>query len=339
MAEERKIRREEVANAAGVSKAVVTWVMDGSAKDRRISEATIKKVQNTINELNYRPSIWGKLINSQKSGLVAFISSDLSDPNTGEIIRNINLSMRRHGYGLMLFDLYGAGTFAQEHIIRFEDCFAEAFILHIPDDNILEFCSEGQFAGKPFCVLGRNMKDELFPSVEVDNVKGVEMGLDILLKQEISSIGIIGDLQSLQYTQERLEGCRNFLKSFINIKTDFYFRKPSESQYETGANAIKNWVSSSRLPDAVFAMGDVMALGALSEINTLQIKCPEKIRIMGFDGTAFSEYSSPPLTTVRQPFENMCEKAAEICVAGIKGEKLDNVHYLLSPKLIIRKTV
>lgn len=337
MVEERKIRREDVARAAGVSKAVVTWVMDESAKDRKISDATIKKVQRAIKKFNYRPNIWGKLINTQKSGLIAFISSDLSDPNTGEIIRNINLSMRQKGYGLMLFDLYGTGKFMNESLVRFEDCFAEAFILHAPGDDVLKFCSDGKFAGKPFCVLGRNMKDNGIPSVEVDNVKGAEMALEVLLKHGGSNLGIIADLKNHQYTKERIEGCKEFLKSG-NVKADFYFRKASEGQYEAGANALKEWISRGKVPIAIFAMGDAIALGALSEINSSSMKCPEGIKIVGFDGAAFSEYSSPPLTTVRQPFEKMCEKATEICIAGIDGEKLDKKHFLFEPELIVRKT-
>ncbi|OGV35117.1 MAG: hypothetical protein A2020_08115 [Lentisphaerae bacterium GWF2_45_14] len=334
----KKIRRDDVAKAAGVSKAVVTWVMAGTAKDRKISDATIAKVEKAIKMLNYRPCIWGKLINTQKSGLIAFISSNLSDPNAGEIIRNINISVRRKGYGLMLFDLYGSGKFSSESIVKFEDCLAEAFILHAPGDDILKFCSKGKFAGKPFCVLGRNMKNRDMPSVEVDNFKGAELAIMHLLEKKVLKLGIIADEKHLQYTKERLEGCEKFFKAYPELKTYLYFRTSSENQHEAGSNAIKKWISSREIPDVVFAMGDVIALGALSEINDLHVKCPEEFKIVGFDGAVISEYSSPPLTTVRQPFEKMCEKAVEICVLGIRGEKFDNIHFSLEPELIVRKT-
>jgi LacI family transcriptional regulator len=339
MAERKRVRREDVARAAGVSKAVVTWVASGTAAEHKISSATVKKVERIIKKFNYRPSVWGRLINTRKSGLLAFISSNLSDPHTGEIARNLNLAARERGYGLMLFDLFGAGGFRAEDIVSYEDCLAEAFILHSPGDDVLAFCADGSFAGKPFCVLGRDMTKSGLPSVEVDNIKGAEMALRVLLEKNVRRLGVIADLKTLQYTKERLAGCGNVLRLMRSLETDFYFRKVSENQYDAGVSAMSGWLSSGSVPDAVFALaGDVTALGALSVINSSGVKCPAEIRVVGFDGAEFSKYSSPPLTTARQPFEKMCGKAVEICAALINGEKPERANWLFEPELVIRKT-
>jgi len=150
----KKITRADVAEQAGVSKAVVTWVLNGSASEKRIPEKTIQRVQRVAEDLGYKPNIWGKLLNTQKSGLLAFVSSDLTDPFTSELIRSTGMEARRLNYSLMLFDLAGDEENLDRRLMEIANSFAEGVILHAPSDLLLNHCQEQGFGDKPCGCFG-----------------------------------------------------------------------------------------------------------------------------------------------------------------------------------------
>jgi LacI family transcriptional regulator len=331
-----KAKREDVARKAGVSKAVVTWVLNDKAKENRIPEATVKKVQKAAKELNYKPNIWGKLLNTQKSKLVGFVTEDVSDPAAGELINAVGEALRSKGYGLIIFNM-GEAEILQGKLSTIEESFAEGFILHGPSEKILKKCKNGLFSGKPFCILGRDTSKEKLPSVEVDNFLGGKMALDSPSIKKIHRLGVILETEGTHYSEERLRGLNEFLKENPAGKIERYYRKDDENQFQAGASAIEKW--KNKMPDLIFAPGgDVMALGALSALNNMGLKCPDDIKVVGFDGTLMSGYASPPLTTVAQPFREMGEAAANICLSLIEGKKITKLNMLLKPSLQIRQS-
>lgn len=331
-----KAKREDVAKKAGVSKAVVTWVLNNKAKENRIPEATVEKVKKAAKELNYKPNIWGKLLNTQKSRLVGFLCEDVSDPATGELINAVGEALRSKGYGLIIFNMRDGELFSEKSAVL-EESFAEGFILHGPSDKILKECKKGTFKEKPFCILGRDVGKEKLPFIEVDNFAGGKMALESPGVEMARSLGVITEAKGNYYSEERLRGLKKALRENKIQKVKYYHRAKDENQFQAGASAVRKW--KDELPDIIFAPGgDVMALGALSALNETGLKCPEDIKVIGFDGTLMSAYASPPLTTVAQPFQEMGEAAANICLSLIEGKKASKTSLLLKPNLKIRQS-
>ncbi len=335
----KKAARQDVADAAGVSKAVVTWVMNGTAKtEHYISDATIKRVRAAAKRLGYSPSIWGKLINSQKSGIIALVSSDLTDPAVGEFVRELNAATIKRGYKLALIDLAGKDTFSKSVLKDFEDGLAEGFILDVLGGKLLDRFKAKAKRGEAICVRGRDMSGTALASVEIDNFDGCMQVLEHLCTPSTESVGIISDSPEFAYTEERLDAIKQFMTEVPDCQFQFYYRKNTEDQFESGSSAVKEWLSRSKLPQAIFALGDAIALGAMSEMTEAGITIPGDVRIAGFDGTIYSRYASPPLTTVAQPFKQMAEAALDICLdlANTGTTSLKNLRF--RPELLIRKS-
>ncbi|MBN1672960.1 MAG: LacI family DNA-binding transcriptional regulator [Kiritimatiellae bacterium] len=330
--------RRQVAEAAGVSPAVVSYVLGGTAGAHRISEKTAQRVVRVSRELGYRPNIWGRLLKTQRSGVVVLLSPDLTDPSTGELIKALGRIVRARGLGLMLFDLGGDALVSGEDLRTIETSMAGAFLLHLPSDRLLALCERGRFQGKPFCVLGRDMAGRDCPSVEVDNEQGAARAVGHLLGQGVRPLGIIADRREYPYTQARLKGCRRALKGKARGGMLMRFRAADEDQYEAGAAAVRAWLERGQLPGAIFAMGDVMAFGALNALHAAGMSCPRQVRIVGFDDTPMARYASPPLSTVRQPFTQMAEAALDMVRTLLDGRRLPRKHLLLEPELIVRES-
>ncbi len=345
----RPVTRNDVAAAAKTSPTVVSWVMNNVARENRVSAKTIKRVQRAAERLNYRADVWGKILRTRKSGIVGFVSPHLTDPNTTEFFRVLGPATRRRNLSLMVLEnvgVHGAGWRKRDTAqksgsnVACEAGFCEAFLLHVPSDELLgQVSRKGLFMDRPCCVIGRNVDQEYVASVEVDNRAGAGMAIAHLVETGAASIGIIADHRNLPYTCERIEGvkaARHESKNKGRYLT--YYRRAAENQYEAGISAIRKWCEAEKLPQGIFAMGDVMALGALFELNQRGIRCPGRVRIIGFDGTMLAQYSSPPLSTIAQPYAAMVEAALDTVMATTRKLPVARHKEILKPTLIKRRS-
>lgn len=327
--------RKDVARLARVSEPVVSWVMSGTAKANRIPEKTALRIRRAARKIGYRPNIWGRLLKTQKSGLLAFISSDLTDPNTAEIVKSVNAAARRRQLGLMIFDLAGDDVISEENRAAFKNCFAEGFIIHSPFQNLAG--SRRTFAGKPYCILG-NRGNVPAPAIEVDNVYGGELAGVHLIAAGVRRLAVIADCADFSFVAPRLEGIRRAAAGSPCELAEPFYRPRETDAFEAGAQAVRRWQQSGRFPDGIFAMGDMLACGALAECARLGIRCPADVKIVGFDGTPLASYSQPRLTTIIQPFDAMAERAIDALVRLIGGERLKAAEVLVSPEIAVRES-
>ena len=328
------VRRKDVADAAGVSQAVVSYVMNDTAKRNRISGATIEKVRKAAARLGYRPDAYARALRTRKSGIITFITEDLSDPNTTEITRALGAVVRSRGYGLMLMDLGGARDVSADDLRSIETSFSEGFFLHVPTGSLMEKCLDDEALSRPTCVIGRHLYGGGVPYVEVDNALGAELAVRHLLKRGAKRLGVITDLEAAPFTVDRMEGVTRALKhSAVNLAV--HHRKRSQGQYEAGAAAVRAWRGGA-FPDAIFAMGDVLAIGALHAMRERGTRCPEDTLMAGFDGISAAQYAGPPLTTVAQPFREMAEAAMGILTSALAGKPVRKKQRLLAPRLVVR---
>jgi LacI family transcriptional regulator len=140
----------------------------------------------------------------------------------------------------------------------------------------------------------------------------------------------------LSNARKRLDGFRRTLRSAqIVIPKEYIefgdFREPS------GQIAAKRLLSLPAPPSAVFVANNEMMAGALLAIRERGIKVPRDLSLIGFDDARWAQYSDPPLTVVSQPTEAMGEKAAELLLGRLHGEKLAKT-VMFKPELVVRRS-
>ena len=97
-------------------------------------------------------------------------------------------------------------------------------------------------------------------------------------------------------------------------------------------------IDGGRLPSAIFAQNDLMALGVLDALNEAGISCPEEVSIVGYDDLPLTAYTSPSLTTVRLPGYHLGRMAAEMAVALSEDPVADSSDLTIAPSLVVRKS-
>lgn len=207
----------------------------------------------------------------------------------------------------------------------------------------LEYFREGFEEVDVPCVLVSNQGRELpyvnLSSVSTDDMAAAGCAIDYLLGQGHERIGIIGGDLKLSYTSvQRYRGC---MESFRAHQVEFdekkYFEKARFS-YDSAYRAMKRLLE--RCPDitAVFAMSDVMAIGAIRALRDLELRVPEDISVMGFDGIALAEFYNPKLATIQQQYQTLASRSLEILLKSI-GLNTSSIHEIVPFKLVEGESV
>lgn len=156
-------------------------------------------------------------------------------------------------------------------------------------------------------------------SVSTDDAKAARCAVDALFEAGHRNIGVIGGDIDKSYTSRlRYQGCIDSFLSHGRKWDETLFFEKSRFSYESAGRAVKSLIGKYREMTAVFAMSDVMAVGAVRALFDLGYRVPEDISVVGFDGTSLAEYYHPRLATVRQQYRILAEKSVEILISRIE---------------------
>ncbi|MCM1106895.1 MAG: LacI family transcriptional regulator [Blautia sp.] len=182
------------------------------------------------------------------------------------------------------------------------------------------------------CVLVTNRGNELgFPnlsSVATDDAAAAEEVVDYLFDHGHTDIAVVGGERNLSSTSiERYMGCCNSFSKHGRTFDDRYYATARYS-YDSAYAAMNRLLDKGVPISAVFAMSDVMAVGAIRAIYDRGLKVPEDISMIGFDGTLLADYYNPKIVTIRQDYELMAVRSVEILL-GMVNLNYQAVHELI----------
>jgi len=176
------------------------------------------------------------------------------------------------------------------------------------------------------CVLVTNQGEKMgfgnLSSVATDDVEASMCAVDFLIGRGHRRIGILGGDTALSHTsKQRLEGCRkSFEKNGLAEEPEAFYEKARFS-YESSYQAMNRLLDRNLNITAVFAMSDVMAVGAVRAIRDRGLQVPEDISIIGFDGIPLANYYNPKLATVKQQYQILAVRSVEILLGAIDLKK------------------
>jgi DNA-binding LacI/PurR family transcriptional regulator len=186
-------------------------------------------------------------------------------------------------------------------------------------------------------VLGGRPPDGVQVSyVDVDNVAGAREAVCHLLERGRRRIAAIGGPVDMAASADRMAGYELAHKDF-DVALDPDLTEPGDFTEEGGSAAMRALLERAPDIDAVFAASDLMAAGALRELDRCNRKVPTDVALVGFDDAPVSRHTQPQLTTVHQPIEAMGRAMAELLLARIEGRPAQS-HELLSTHLVVRES-
>lgn len=330
---------KNVAEAAGVSPATASIVLNGRAKGR-VSDEVASRVIETAKELNYRPNLTARSLRTQESKTIGLISDQIATtPFAGQMLAGAQDVAWRNGWLLLLVNT--------DEDKNFEDTATKALIQRNVDGFIYasmyhrEVSIPKSISDQQVVLLDCFEKSKNHDSVVPNEYKGARAATELLVSKKHQKIAHITDSSNSFAAPIRIRAYEDVLKeNGISINSD-YVIKVKGSNTSEGYEAAKKLLALKDQPTAIFAYNDRMALGAYEAIQEEGLVVGKDISVIGFDNQPYlAEALRPGLTTVQLPHYAMGAWAAQRILDQLQNsESKVTMQHQIDCSLVIRDSV
>ncbi|MBE3583400.1 MAG: LacI family DNA-binding transcriptional regulator [Limnochordaceae bacterium] len=326
----------EVAEAAGVAVSTVSKVLN---RPEFGSPETRQRVIEAARRLNYRPHAIARSLVSRHTESLGLVIPDLMNPVFPTVARAVERAAREEGYSLVL----GATDRTPAVERQYQQLFLEnkadgvIFFAALEAGNVRALREQGV----PIVVIERPSSLAEVDYVGVDNRLGGYLATRHLLEQGCRRVGLIVGPLPGEVEEQRLAGYRQALaEAGIEFRDQHVVTADYtvEAGREATARLLDQWPGPGPRPDGLFVGCDILAIGALRELAARGIDVPGQMMVIGFDDT-LSQFTTPALSTVAQPFEELGRQAVRLLLDRIRHpEHRCGEHMNFEPRLVIRES-
>ena len=328
---------ESVAALAGVSRATAGRVLSGSP---RVSEAAREAVLAAAAELSYVTNRAARSLVTRRSDSLAFVVSEseervFADPFFPAVLRGAHKVMADHHMQLVFVVLSTEAEHDQFFRFAAGGHVDGAMFVSLHGDDPLP--SRLRAVGIPVVLSGRPYRpDDDVPHVDADNLGGARLATRALLDAGCRRLATITGPLDMTAAQDRLAGFEQELRA-AGLRPAASRTATGDFSTDGGAQAMTSLLRQRVRPDGVFVANDQMALGALRALHDADLAVPDDVRVVGFDDSSIATVAYPPLTTVRQPMEQLGREMAHLLMALVSGDAADS-SVVLPTELVRRGT-
>lgn len=327
--EERRITIAAIAREAGVSVPTVSRVINGRSD---VAPGTRERVEELLSRHDYRRR--SARVNVS-AGLIDLVFNDLDSPWAVEIIRGVEEVAHASGVGTVVSAIHRRSTPTKQWIQNLRARASDGVIL-VNSDLATPVQAELRRLNAPIVVVDPAGVPSLdVPTIGATNWTGGLRATEYLISLGHRRIGFIAGPPNLLCSRARLDGYRAALEAAGIAVADELIRE-GNFYHESGYTGGKALLALKNPPTAIFASSDQMALGVYEAVRQRGLRVPDDVSVVGFDDLPEVRWSSPPLTTVRQPLAEMGLLAARTVLRLAQGEKIESPRVELATELIVR---
>ena len=305
---------KDIARLARVSHPTVSRALHRSPL---VNLKTAEKIRKIAEESGYRPSAVARSLVTSRTRTLGVVVTSIADPFVAEVVGGIEEEANAHDYSVFLADSNADPQREVRVVQSFEERRVDGIVVTASRVGVLyaNMLSEMQI---PIVLLNNQHPGEFAHSVMIANFEASRSAVQYLLQLGHRRIAYIGDRFGYSSDSERFSGYRSTLdEADIAFQPDFV--EHGDGKPEGGAAAMERLLALEPLPTAVFCYNDLTALGALHTIRKNGLRVPEDISLVGFDDLFLTQYTDPPLTTVRQPKHEMGRLAMQVMLKLLTG--------------------
>jgi LacI family transcriptional regulator len=317
----KKTLLADIARSLGVSKTLVSLVINNKGDFHGISADTQKKVREKIKELNYKPDVLARGFRIGKTNTIGLIVSDISNRFYARIARNIEDYAWQHGHSVVICSTDEIIEKELEQIRLLRDRKVDGLIISSSQESA-DFFNELNASGLPHVLIDRTFGNMQSPNVSVDNFEGAKMAALHLLAQGIHKIAIISITpEHISTISDRISGFHSVLSDAgITLPTEWIIRAPFnniDGAVQEGLSAI---YQSGNLPEAIFTLNNNLTTTCLKHLRELSVRIPDEIALIGFDDVSYFGFTQPSITAIAQPIDKICEHAFDLLFKQIEKQ-------------------
>lgn len=311
---------KDIARESGYSVSTVSRVLNNR---NDVSPDARKKIEEVVAKFNFVPNNNAKHLKQNNSKAIGVLVKGISNMLFASVVEEIQRMIEKTEYTLVVSYLDEDADEVEQAILLCRE--RKPLGLLFLGGNPEYFHREFSGVDVP-CVLVTNRANEMhfenLSSVATDDIAAARCAVDQLFVAGHRRIGILGGDFDKSYTShQRFLGCeQSFSEHGAVLDVEHCYEKARFS-FGSACRAMKRLIG--KFPDvtAVFAMSDVMAIGAIRALCDLGYRVPEDVSVIGFDGTSLAEYYNPKLATIKQQHQTLANRSIEILFGQIELKK------------------
>jgi LacI family transcriptional regulator len=330
--EGRRITITAIAKAAGVSVPTVSRVVNGRSD---VSPQTRRRVEALLREHGYRRQVTAR--RRATARLIDLVFNDLDSPWAVEILRGVEDVGHSAGVGTVISAVHRRSTPTRQWLQNVRERATDGVIL-VLTDLAQPVHAELRQLGVPVVVVDPVGASDLdVPTIGATNWAGGMRATEHLLALGHRRIGFIEGPPRLLCSRARLDGYRAALDA-AGVDVDRQLVREGDFYHESGFAGGAALLDLAVPPTAIFASSDQMAFGVYEAVRRRGLRVPDDVSVVGFDDLPEVRWSSPPLTTVRQPLTEMGRLAARTVLRLAEGESVESTGIELATELVVRES-
>ncbi|MFF3345002.1 LacI family DNA-binding transcriptional regulator [Streptomyces sp. NPDC002779] len=311
---------EEVAARAGVGRGTVSRVINGSP---RVSDATRAAVEAAVAELGYVPNTAARALAANRTDAIALVVPEpetrfFAEPYFSDILKGVGAELSDTEMQLLL--IFAGSDRERRRLAQYLAAHRVDGVLLVSvhaDDPLPDLLAQLEI---PAVISGPRSAAETLTSVDSDNYGGARQAVEHLISRGRHEIAHITGRLDVYGAQRRVDGYRDALRD-AGQTVDERLIEPGDFTEDGGRRAMAALLERRPGLDAVFAGSDVMAAGARQVLREEGRRIPEDVALVGYDDSAIARHMEPPLTSVRQPIEEMGRRMIDLLLEEIADRR------------------
>jgi LacI family transcriptional regulator, kdg operon repressor len=331
----KRITIADVAERAKVSKSTVSQFMN--KRFDYMGEDTKKRIEDAIQELDYRPNIVARSLKQKSTSTIGVIVANILHSFSTQVIRAIEDLCYEYDFQIIVCNADDDPEKEKKYIEMLRAKQLDGIILFPTGDNV-DIYNEMVAEQYPIVFVDRWVSDMPVPTVMLDNEKAAELAVQHFIDKGYEHIGVITNtIRNVAPRMERISGYKKTLQNNgILIKEEF-IKSLAISDIQTGLDEM---LHQDPPIQAILAGNDLTMMEILKYTKTHQLSIPKDLAIIGIDDLSFAGFYEPAITVVAQPALEIGNRAAELVLSKIQKNEQEETNgvYRFEPTLIIRNS-
>jgi LacI family transcriptional regulator len=333
----KKTSIHDIARELNISAATISFVLNGKAEEKRISEELKKKILTYVKKIGYQPNLVAKSLRTGKSKILGMMVEDISDPFFSGIARGVEKSAYRLGYKIFYASTENDEEKTKAILKVFRERQVDGYIIAPPpgieaeiqsliDDNI------------PVILFDRYFPEIATTNVIIDNYKGAYIAVEHLLKNNYEEIGFITLVSDQTQMDDRLRGYLDALNK--REEEQSILKIPYNIPHDEVVENIQTFLAESPHLDAIFFATNHLTTKGLEAIKNLNLIIPEDLGVISFDDNTHFSLFTPSISAVAQPMNEISEEVIKQLMKRLTNPELESEKELvvLPTQLMVRNS-